>query len=163
MRRSWYRATARSRRRRCCSAAPCSTSCSPGRAKGVAKPWCNVTAPARGTSIGPSSASPMSTPRTTSGGSQAGYNRLTSTGNGCLMLRAVRWTIALTLGVVAAQALAAQDLARICTAAGKVTLGQWATYVGTGGQVDRETLRLAIVGSERHRDTTLYWFEMNRG
>jgi len=79
------------------------------------------------------------------------------------MLRAVRWTIALTLGVVAAQALAAQDLARICTAAGKVTLGQWATYVGTGGQVDRETLRLAIVGSERHRDTTLYWFEINRG
>jgi len=77
------------------------------------------------------------------------------------MLRVVRWTVTLSLGVVAGQTLAAQELARICASAGKVTVGQWATYAGAGGQVDREALRLAIVGSERQGDSTLYWFEVN--
>src|SRR5881296_3516181 len=53
-------------------------------------------------------------------------------------------------------AVAAQDLAAVCRAVGKAEVGQWASFDATGGQ-----LRLAIVGSERSGDSTLYWFEVN--
>jgi len=73
----------------------------------------------------------------------------------------LRWTARLVVGLLAARASAAQELAQVCAAAGKVTVGQWASYSGNGGQMNGTTLRLAVVGSERHGDTTFYWFEID--
>ncbi len=78
-------------------------------------------------------------------------------------MHAVRRSVVLALGVVTAPALGAQDLQQVCGSVGKVTVGQWASYSGSGGQMNGATLRLAIVDSERHGDTTLYWFEINQG
>jgi len=57
--------------------------------------------------------------------------------------------------------LAAQDPAELCKAIGTVTVGQWASYSVTGASGHRGKARFAIVGSERRRDTTLYWFEIS--
>ena len=73
-----------------------------------------------------------------------------------------RSNILAALAVVAAPAaLAAQDLATVCKAVGNGTVGQWAAFDATGGRSGGGTLRLAIVGSERSGDSTLYWFEVN--
>jgi len=64
-------------------------------------------------------------------------------------------------------ALAAQDLADLCKAVGNANVGQWAAFDATGGRSGGGggggggKLRLAIVGSERVGDSTLYWFEVN--
>jgi hypothetical protein len=67
----------------------------------------------------------------------------------------------LTLGAMAVPALAAQDLAEICGAATRVHVGEWASFAVTGGRDQGARLRLAIVGSERRGDTTLYWLEIS--
>ena len=54
----------------------------------------------------------------------------------------LRWTARLVVGLLAARASAAQELAQVCAAAGKVTVGQWASYSGNGGQMNGTTLRL---------------------
>jgi hypothetical protein len=75
------------------------------------------------------------------------------------MLATGRLMAACALGALAVPGLAAQtatDLADVCKAVGDAKPGQWASFDATGGK-----LRVAIVGSERSRDTTLYWFEAN--
>jgi hypothetical protein len=75
------------------------------------------------------------------------------------MLTPGRLLAAFALGALAVPELAAQtatDLADVCKAVGDAKLGQWASFDVTGGK-----LRVAIVGSERSGDTTLYWFEGN--
>jgi|SRR5439155_9834376 len=70
---------------------------------------------------------------------------------------------ALTLGVRSALPLSAQsptDLADMCKVLGGAKLGQWASFDGTSGG-SGGTIRLAVVGSERLGDSTLYWFEVS--
>src|SRR2546422_9788306 len=70
---------------------------------------------------------------------------------------------ALTLGALAALPLPAQaptDLADVCKVLGDAKLGQWASFDGTGSSGVGK-LRLAVVGSERWGDSTLYWFEVS--
>jgi hypothetical protein len=75
------------------------------------------------------------------------------------MFRAARLAFAFTL---CARALAAQDLIQLCQAAANVAVGQWASYAVSAGRDSGAQLRLAIVNSERHGDSTFYWFEMRR-
>jgi hypothetical protein len=60
--------------------------------------------------------------------------------------------------------LAAQtstDLATVCKSLGDAKVGQWASFdVVSGGGPNTGKMRLAVVGSERAADTTLYWFEV---
>ena len=70
---------------------------------------------------------------------------------------------ALALGALAAPALPAQtatDLAAVCKAVGDAKVGQWASFDATSGSEEGK-VRLAIIGSQRSGDTTLYWFEVN--
>src|SRR2546429_7667597 len=69
---------------------------------------------------------------------------------------------ALALGALAALPLRAQsptDLADVCKVLGDAKPGQWASFDGTGSPGVGK-LRLAVVGSERAGDATLYWFEV---
>src|SRR5260370_8486048 len=68
---------------------------------------------------------------------------------------------ALLLAGVAPPRLAAQSLADVCKAVITTRVGQWASFDATGGRSGGGKLRLAIVGSERAGDSTLYWFEMS--
>jgi len=79
------------------------------------------------------------------------------------MHRFGKLSAALTLGVVAVFPLAAQrptDLADVCKVLGGAKLGQWASFDGTSGGSGGK-IRLAVVGSERSGDSTLYWFEVS--
>ena len=70
---------------------------------------------------------------------------------------------ALALGALVTPALSAQtatDLADVCKALGIAKVGQWASFEGTSASGGGK-LRLAVVGSERASDSTLYWFEVN--
>jgi len=67
---------------------------------------------------------------------------------------------ALAPAVLAGQAPAPGDLADICKTVGQGQVGQWAAFDATGSSGSGK-LRLAVVGSERSGDTTLYWFEVN--
>src|ERR1700747_3650175 len=67
---------------------------------------------------------------------------------------------ALAPAVLAGQAAAPGDLADMCNTVGQGQVGQWAAFDATGSS-GTGTLRLAVVGSERSGDTTLYWFEVN--
>lgn len=76
--------------------------------------------------------------------------------------------LAAILALPAAAPLPAQsatDLAEVCKAVGDAKLGQWASFHATGGAggvgAEGGMLRLALVGSERAGDSTLYWFEVN--
>lgn len=62
--------------------------------------------------------------------------------------------------VATARGAAAQDLAAICRAASRTTVGLWASYDVTG-ELESARMRVAIVGAERRGDTTLYWLETN--
>ena len=76
------------------------------------------------------------------------------------MLKGARVIVMLALGAGGARGLGAQELARLCQSAAQVTVGQWASYSASGGQDDGAQVRLAVVGSERHGDSTLYWLEI---
>ena len=79
------------------------------------------------------------------------------------MHRFGKLSAALTLGALAALPLAAQrptDLAEMCKVLGGAKLGQWASFDGTSGGSGGK-IRLAVVGSERSGDSTLYWFEVS--
>jgi hypothetical protein len=81
-----------------------------------------------------------------------------------LMHRFTNRIAAIALGAFAARSLPAQsptDLADVCRVLGDAKLGQWATFDGTAGGSGGGKLRLAVVGSERSGDSTLYWFEVN--
>ncbi len=56
----------------------------------------------------------------------------------------------------------AQDKDKICQDVQHrpMTVGQWASYVWTGGPSDGTTMRFAIVGKEPQEGTTFYWYEM---
>ncbi|PYP37008.1 MAG: hypothetical protein DMD46_07215 [Gemmatimonadetes bacterium] len=72
--------------------------------------------------------------------------------------------LAAILGLPAAAPLPAQsatDLADVCKSVGDAKLGQWASFDATGAGSGGGTLRLALVGTERVGDSTLYWFEVS--
>jgi hypothetical protein len=77
-----------------------------------------------------------------------------------IMPRPLACLTALTLGVLGASSLAAQDATALCQSLAKMTVGQWASYAITGTQ-GSGTLRLAAVGLERRGDSTLYWLEIS--
>src|SRR5882762_6754942 len=71
--------------------------------------------------------------------------------------------VALALGALAPFALTAQsptDLTDVCKVLGDAKPGQWASFDGSGSSGVGK-LRLAVVGSERSGDSTLYWFEVS--
>ena len=72
--------------------------------------------------------------------------------------------LAAILGLPAAAPLPAQsatDLADVCKSVGDAKLGQWASFDATDAGSGGGTLRLALVGTERVGDSTLYWFEVS--
>jgi hypothetical protein len=58
--------------------------------------------------------------------------------------------------------LAAQNVAELCSAVGRITVGQWAAYEVRGQQLQGgpSEMRLAVVGTERVGGREHYWFEM---
>src|SRR5260370_579091 len=80
---------------------------------------------------------------------------------GRFMMKVGPLLCALLLAGVAPPRLAAQSLADVCRAVITTRVGQWASFDATGGRSGGGKLRLAIVGSERAGDSTLYWFEMS--
>jgi hypothetical protein len=77
------------------------------------------------------------------------------------MLKPAGLRCALALAVAASPPLSAQGLADVCQAVATAHVGQWASFDATGGSFGEGRLRLAIVGSERSGDSTLYWVEIN--
>lgn len=63
------------------------------------------------------------------------------------------------LALVIPACLHSQELAQVCQSLDKLTVGQWSSYAVTGPRRNG-TVRLAIVGSERRADTTMYWLEV---
>ncbi|MDH3198202.1 MAG: hypothetical protein OEO21_08165 [Candidatus Krumholzibacteria bacterium] len=72
------------------------------------------------------------------------------------------WFLAIAALGLAPAALAAQDVAELCGELQhrKPAVGSWAGYQMTGGKADGSQMRMAIVGSEAHGDSTFYWYEM---
>src|SRR6266568_2621421 len=68
--------------------------------------------------------------------------------------------LTLTLAPFALPAQSPTDLADVCKVLGDAKPGQWASFDGTGS-AGVGKLRLAVVGSERAGDSTLYWFEVS--
>jgi hypothetical protein len=73
------------------------------------------------------------------------------------MMKAVPVIFMLALG---AGDLRAQELPQLCRSAAHLAVGQWASYARSGGQDDGAHVRFAVVSSERHGDSTFYWFEI---
>src|SRR5256886_17248090 len=68
--------------------------------------------------------------------------------------------LTLALAPFALPAQSPTDLADVCKALGDAKPGQWAPFDGTGSSGGGK-LRLAVGGSERAGDWTLYWFEVS--
>jgi hypothetical protein len=66
-------------------------------------------------------------------------------------------SFALLLAVPTARA---QNLVDICRRASRPTTGAWARYRFEGGRENGATMRMAIVGTESHGDTTYLWVEV---
>src|SRR5213592_492733 len=64
--------------------------------------------------------------------------------------------LTLALAPFALPAQSPTDLADVCKVLGDAKPGQWASFDGTGSSGVGK-LRLAVVGSERAGDSTLYW------
>ncbi len=75
------------------------------------------------------------------------------------MTMSTRWLLA-ALALVTPASLRAQELAQVCQSLDKLTVGQWGSYSVTSPRRSSGKVRLAIVGSERRADTTMYWFEI---
>jgi hypothetical protein len=78
------------------------------------------------------------------------------------MLKPDHLLVVLALGALAPvpRSTSAQEAADVCKAVATAKPGEWASFDATGGSSGGGTLRLAIVGSERAGDTTLYWLEV---
>lgn len=72
------------------------------------------------------------------------------------MLRPVVALAALSLAAAPVQA---QDLVALCKQISHPPVGAWSSYRMIGGQEDGATMRLSVVGSEVHGDTTYLWVE----
>ena len=79
------------------------------------------------------------------------------------MVKPARLLVVLALGALAVvpRSTSAQEVADVCKAVATAKPGQWASFDATGGSSGGGRLRLAIVGSERAGDTTLYWLEVS--
>ena len=66
-------------------------------------------------------------------------------------------SFALLLAVPAARA---RNLVDICRRASRPPVGAWARYRFEGGRESGATIRMAIVGTESHGDTTYLWVEV---
>jgi hypothetical protein len=76
------------------------------------------------------------------------------------MVKPGRLAAAVALGGLVAPGVAAQSLADLCRSASTAKVGQWASFAVSGGASGGGKLRLAIVGSQRQGDSTLYWLEI---
>ena len=70
-------------------------------------------------------------------------------------------TLALGLAALPLGAQGPTDLVEVCKVLGDAKPGQWASFDGTSGGSGGGKVRLAVVGSERAGDSTLYWFEVS--
>lgn len=72
-------------------------------------------------------------------------------------------SLALFALLVAAPALVAQDKEQLCNDIQHrpMRVGQWASYVWTGGRSAGTTMRMAVVGTEAVGGTPYYWYEMS--
>jgi len=61
--------------------------------------------------------------------------------------------------LLAAPAARAQDLAAICRRVVRPPVGAWSEFRVIGGQGGGATLRMAVVGTETHGDTSYLWLE----
>lgn len=73
-----------------------------------------------------------------------------------------RTTLVMAAAALVPVLLGAQDLSQMCKNFTIPPIGSWASYKTTGGYDDGATTRLAIVGSERHGDSTFYWLEVKQ-
>jgi hypothetical protein len=62
--------------------------------------------------------------------------------------------------LVAVPAVRAQDLTGLCRKAMRPPAGAWSRFRLEGGRENGATVRMAVVGSESHGDTTYLWIEM---
>ena len=76
-------------------------------------------------------------------------------------------SVALAFALTTAFALpapgqASPDKDKICSQVQNrtFTVGAWATYNSTGGQLNGATMRTAVVGKESHEGTTYFWYEV---
>lgn len=76
------------------------------------------------------------------------------------MLKQIGGVLILAIAAAGVGGLKAQELDPLCRSAAHVTVGQWASYTRGGGRDNGAQVRFAIVGSERRRDSTFYWFEI---
>lgn len=76
------------------------------------------------------------------------------------MLRPVRVVSVLSALVLVLTPLRAQNLVAICRQMSHPPVGSWATFKIIGGSSDGATLKMSIVGSESHGDSTYLWVEM---
>jgi hypothetical protein len=60
----------------------------------------------------------------------------------------------------AVPAARAQDLAALCRGLAHPPVGAWAQYSMVGGRAGGATMRLSIVGTETHGDTSYLWLEI---
>ncbi len=77
------------------------------------------------------------------------------------MIKRAGGLVALPLLAALNAPLSGQDVGELCKAVSKLSVGQWASFNVTGGKMSGGAMRLAIVGSERSGDTTLYWYEIS--
>lgn len=67
---------------------------------------------------------------------------------------------AIAVLIAPATALAAQDLGELCRNLKIPPVGAWSAYKSTGGHLDGETTRMAVIGAEKRGDSTFHWFEV---
>ena len=73
------------------------------------------------------------------------------------MLRPVSVVAAFSLALTP---LHAQDLVSICKQMSHPVVGSWSAFKVVGGSDDGATIKMSVVGTESHGDTTYFWFEM---
>ena len=67
----------------------------------------------------------------------------------------------ITVSAPARSAQSPTDLQDVCKRLGDAKVGQWASFDASSGGPNVGKIRLAVVGSERSGDTSLFWFEVS--
>jgi hypothetical protein len=75
------------------------------------------------------------------------------------MVRPFVVATALASLAILAGGASAQDLSAICRQVTHPASGVWSEYRMVGGEGNGATMRIAVVGTERHADTTYLWLE----
>ena len=76
------------------------------------------------------------------------------------MLRPVRVAAVFAVLALAATSLHSQDLVALCKQVSNPPVGAWSAFRFVGGQEDGATMKISVVGTEAHGDTTYKWLEI---